>query len=495
MKSSERSAPALAVVGCVNMGKSSIVATLVEDDTILVAPEAGSTTDCAAYDLKLGKNIAFSLIDTPGFQNARRALAWVEQWLKDNQSPNVTATQAIRAFFKMASNNPSFSHEARLLQPILNEDSGVLYVVDGTQPYLQRYEAEMRLLAMTGAPRMGVINLRGTHSPYAGEWDEALRPWFKVVRFDAHGADAEARLRLFASFRGVDDAWGQVVDQAIEQLREERSHRHDLAAATIAHLIVDILSFDEEASLETNRERQVKRLSERLFDRLRKREREARQEIEVLYRHHRLQRSETSLAIIETDLLDKDQWRLMGLSASQLASAGAAAGALAGGVLDASVGGASFLAGTVIGAAVGGVGAIWGAQSLARVRVLGAPLGGRTLRVETPAGVQFPFVLLNRAILHWRLVSGRAHARRDALSIEAGNTETSIVKQLSTQARKELTYYFTQIRKRRGRMEDGERRAMIRAIRALAPDTHPQAAISEVNDEPEMHPNGVRQRA
>ena len=47
-------APALAVVGCVNMGKSSIVATLVEDDAILIAPEAGSTIDCAAYDLRLG---------------------------------------------------------------------------------------------------------------------------------------------------------------------------------------------------------------------------------------------------------------------------------------------------------------------------------------------------------------------------------------------------------------------------------------------------------
>ena len=464
--------PALAVVGCVNMGKSSIVATLVEDDAILVAPEAGSTTRCAAYDLALGNNVAFTLIDTPGFQNARRALAWIENWLKENDSPSVTPPQAVRAFYKAVLDNPSFTHETRLLHPILEENAGVLYVVDGTQPYLQRYEAEMRILAMTGAPRMGVINLRVDSSLYANEWDEALRPWFKVVRFDAHGADAEARLSLFASFRGVDDAWVPVVDRAIARLREERSNRHDLAAAAIAHLIVDILSFEEQAPLQIDREKQVHNLSEKLYERFRQREREARQEIEALYRHHRLQRSEGALALIEADLLDKDQWRLMGLSAAQLASAGAAAGALAGGVLDASVGGTSFLTGTILGAAVGSVSALWGAQSLAKVRVLGAPLGGRTLKVEAPTGVQFPFVLLDRALLHWRLVAGRAHARRDALDIAQDGTEAGIVQQLTSAERRSLVRLFGQIRRHQAGVDDGDRRTLIRSIRQLAPDLH-----------------------
>lgn len=469
MKSPPTSVPSLAVVGCVNMGKSSIVATLVEDDAILVAPEAGSTIECAAYDLILGDKRAFSLIDTPGFQNARRALAWVNDWLRENQSATATATQAIQAFYQMARENPSYSHEARLFKPVLDDQTGILYVVDGTQPYLQRYEAEMRLLAMTGAPRMAVINLRGDTASYADKWNEALRPWFKVVQFDAHRADAEARLRLFGSFRGVDDAWGPVVDEAIHRLREERAYRHDLAATTIAHLIIDALSFEEEAPLESNRDRQTKRLSERLFNRLREREQEARQEIEVLYRHHHLKRSENILAVLNTDLLDRDQWRLMGLSASQLASAGAVAGALTGGVIDASVGGASFLAGTVIGAAVGSVGAVWGAQSLAKVRVLGAPLGGRTLRVEPPAGVQFPFVLLNRALLHWHLVAGRAHARRDALSITKPEEQGGIVRHLPPQKRGQIAKRFTVIRKKQGQIDDSERTRLIEAIRALAP--------------------------
>jgi hypothetical protein len=463
-------APALAVVGCVNMGKSSIVATLVEDDAILVAPEAGSTTECAAYDLRLGEDAVFTLIDTPGFQNARRALAWIEDWLQAHQQERATPTAAVRAFHAEMKKNPAFAHEVKLLGPILHEGAGVLYVVDGTQPYLPRYEAEMRILAMTGAPRMGVINLHAESSPHVEEWEEALRPWFKVVRFDAHGSDPEARLRLFASFRGVDDAWAPVVDEALARLRKEREARHDLAAAAIAHLLIDALGMKEEAPVETNRDAQVKALADKLFERLREREARERREVEALYRHHHLHRSEDALALLDKDLLDTEQWRLMGLSARQLAGAGAAAGAVAGGVLDASVGGASFFAGTLVGAAVGGLGAVWSAQGLAKVRVLGSPLGGRRLQVEAPTTPQFPFVLLDRALLHWRMVAGRAHARRDALDVRPAEEASGVVADLPASARKSLTQKLAHVRKREGDIVDVDRRELIREIRALAPD-------------------------
>lgn len=470
--------PSLAVVGCVNMGKSSIVATLVEDDAILIAPEAGSTTQCAAYDLTLGKNAIFTLIDTPGFQNARRALAWIERWLKEHEAERATPTRAVKAFLLEMRNNPSFVHEVRLLEPILEQGAGILYVVDGTQEYLPRYEAEMRVLALTGAPRMGVINLHGDRSPHADEWEEALRPWFKVVRFDAHGADANARLRLFASFRGVDDAWAPIVDDALDKLKSERSGRHDLAAAAIAHLMIEALSMEEEADLAIDRDRQVHDLSERLFDRLRKREQDCRREVESLFRHTNLQKAEASLAMLDSDLLDVDQWKLMGLTTTQLAGAGAAAGAIAGGVIDAGVGGASFLTGTVIGTVVGGMGAVWGGNKLARVRVLGAPLGGRKLRVEAPPNPQFAFVLLERALIHWRVVAGRAHARRDALVLEPSQHQDRLVANLPPSTRRDLAKAFERIRKRRGALDETRRRELIRLIRNLAPDDDRQLPAS-----------------
>jgi hypothetical protein len=473
------SAPALAVVGCVNMGKSSIVASLVEDDAILIESEPGSTTRCASYDLRLGEHAVFTLIDTPGFQNARRALAWIEQHLRSNDE--VSAPAAVRAFHREHRDRPAFSHEIQLLTPILENGAGILYVVNGTQPYLSRYEAEMRILAMTGAPRMAVINLHGEDSVHADAWEEALRPWFKVTRFDAHRAGSEARLGLFASLRGVDDSWAPVVDEALRRLAAEREARHDLAAASIAHLLIDALTMEERAPLETDRDAQTRRLSERLFDRLRERERKSRLEVETLYRHHRLERHEKALALVGTDLFNQDQWRILGLSSTQLASAGAAAGALAGGVLDASVGGASFLAGTLIGAAVGGAGAVWGGHGLAQVKVLGNRLGGKELRVTAPSGPRFPFVLLDRALVHWRLVAGRSHARRDALEVEPVQIEEGVVASAPKEVQNDLSKRFASLRKTGGVRDESERQALIRTLRRLGPrdgrSPSPQSAL------------------
>lgn len=436
-------APALAVVGCVNMGKSSIVANLVEDDAILIRPEPGSTVRCAAYDLRLGDDAVFTLVDTPGFQNARRALVWIDEYMS-REGDRVTPTKAVRAFHAAHENDPAFAHEVELLRPILNDGAGILYVVNGTQPYLARYEAEMRILAMTGAPRMAVINLHGSRSSYAEEWEEALRPWFKVTRFDAMAGGA--RLELFASFKGVDDAWAPIVDAAMAQLREADETRRNLAAAAIAQLMVDALTMEERAPLRPDRDVQTEKMSNKLFDRLRAREKQARSEVEALYRHHRLSRQESALALKEADLFNRDQWRLLGLSTTQLASAGAAAGALAGGVIDAGVGGASFLAGTLIGAAVGGLGAVWGGRSLAQVQVLGSPLGGKILSVGAPTGPEFPFVLLDRALLHWHAVAGRSHARRDPLALEGGDPERGLVAQAPREMRTELSRAFKAIR-------------------------------------------------
>ena len=69
--------PRFAVVGRVNKGKSSIVATLAEDDAILIDPRPGTTRDVQEYPVRVDGRTLFSLLDTPGFEDAPRALAWL----------------------------------------------------------------------------------------------------------------------------------------------------------------------------------------------------------------------------------------------------------------------------------------------------------------------------------------------------------------------------------------------------------------------------------
>ena len=71
------SVPCFAVVGKVNMGKSAVLATLLEEDDdriIRISPEPGETTRCQRLSLVLDGVERLRFIDTPGFQQPIEAL-------------------------------------------------------------------------------------------------------------------------------------------------------------------------------------------------------------------------------------------------------------------------------------------------------------------------------------------------------------------------------------------------------------------------------------
>ena len=61
--------PVLAIMGHPNAGKSSVVATLTENDRIDIDKRAGTTTVSDAYPVIIDGRIILEFIDTPGFQN------------------------------------------------------------------------------------------------------------------------------------------------------------------------------------------------------------------------------------------------------------------------------------------------------------------------------------------------------------------------------------------------------------------------------------------
>ena len=64
--------PRFAVVGHPNKGKSSVVATLAQNDSIAIAMEPGTTRDSHRYPMKVDDVTLYELIDTPGFQRPAR---------------------------------------------------------------------------------------------------------------------------------------------------------------------------------------------------------------------------------------------------------------------------------------------------------------------------------------------------------------------------------------------------------------------------------------
>ena len=70
--------PHFAVVGHPNKGKSSIVSTLSHDDSVSIGRQPGTTTRCRSYPLRVDGEVLYTLVDTPGFQRARTAWAWLK---------------------------------------------------------------------------------------------------------------------------------------------------------------------------------------------------------------------------------------------------------------------------------------------------------------------------------------------------------------------------------------------------------------------------------
>ncbi len=433
--------PTFAVVGHPNKGKSSIVATLAEDERILIGPTPGTTRSAHRHTFSIDDQPQYVLVDTPGFQRPRAVL----DWLEERAGSASERPQLVARFVEEHADDPRFHDECELLRPII-EGAGILYVVDGSKPYGPEYELEMQVLRWTGRPRMALINLIG-NGDYVDAWRQALDQYFSIVHvFNAVQADFSRRLALLRAFAELDEAWRGPLESAVEALTAERRRRLKRSAAEIADCLLTCLTLTERSALgEGNAQQQMEEtLTRRLQDRIRRREQEARDRVQSLYRHQGLAREESASDLLATDIFTREGWELFGLSRTQLLVSGALSGAVAGGGVDVLLGGASLLLGAGIGALVGGAGAWFGSDELAKVKVLGQRLGGNVLQVGPVKAPNFPWVLLGRAVAHHGLVAEQNHARREAISLALSETQ-NFMGTLPDRLRRELADSFRKL--------------------------------------------------
>src|SRR5690625_1289647 len=200
--------PRFAVVGHPNKGKSSIVATLAQNDSIAIAMEPGTTRDSDVYPLRVDGETLYELIDTPGFQRPRQALAWM---LEHSHGASDRA-DTVRAFVVQHRGDARFHDECELLQPIV-DGAGILYVVDGSVPYSSENEAEMEILRWTGRPSLALINHIG-EGDCSASWEAALGQYFRIVRhFDAVRAPFEDHLGLLRGFGELASGWREPLER------------------------------------------------------------------------------------------------------------------------------------------------------------------------------------------------------------------------------------------------------------------------------------------
>ncbi|HET7267588.1 MAG TPA: GTPase/DUF3482 domain-containing protein [Oleiagrimonas sp.] len=407
--------PRFAVVGHPNKGKSSIVATLAQNDGIAIALEPGTTRDSDVYPLRVDGDTLYELIDTPGFQRPRQALGW----MREHSRSASDRPDTVRAFVIQHRGDARFHDECELLQPII-DGAGILYVVDGSVPYSSENEAEMDILRWTGRPSLALINHIGDHDCSAS-WEAALGQYFRIVRhFDAVRAPFEEHLGLLRGFGELASGWREPLERAVHHLREQRKRRDTQAVTLIAAALGDMLRHTETRTLREGADRgeAESTLRQRWRDWERQREKQLRQDIEKLYRHRRLERQERDLAWdADDDLFSERTRHAWGVSRAYLAAAGFGAGALGGAGIDALAVGHTLGAGTVIGGVLGAAGSIYYGGRLDRLKLGPLSSGGQQARFGPVRDPQFGYVVLGRALEHAWCVARRNHAGRDPLAL------------------------------------------------------------------------------
>ena len=244
MNETAQQQPRFAVVGHPNKGKSSVVATLAQNDSIAIAMEPGTTRDSHRYPMKVDDTTLYELIDTPGFQRPRKVLAWLQgHSLSASDRPETVA-----AFVTQHGDDPRYHDECELLRPIV-EGAGIIYVVDGSVPYNREHEAEMNILRWTGRPSLALINQIGSDD-HSADWEAALGQYFQIVRrFDAVRAPFEKHLDLLRSFGQLAPDWREPLDAALEYLQALKFGRDSQALEHIADALIDMLGHQESARL------------------------------------------------------------------------------------------------------------------------------------------------------------------------------------------------------------------------------------------------------
>lgn len=412
--------PEFAIIGHPNEGKSSVLSTLAEDDTVRVSPIPGETIISQPFPVRIDGEEIIRFIDTPGFQNPHEILRWLQSYTGPDE-------QLLHAFLQAHKDKPDFHDDCELLRPIA-EGAGVIFVADASRPVRQVDRVEMEILRLSGAQRMAVINCKDEEAGYLPRWQSEFRKYFNAVRlFNSCQANYRQRIELLESLRAIDQELGPVLRRVINAFQEDWEMRNIWAAAALTDMLKDILSYRRSVPCEKEDEQKQREVLTSDFQHyVIDREQQARQSIRKLFKHNIFNLNLPPQSILAEDLFSKQTWEFLGLNNQQLILAGAMGGAAVGLGIDAVTLGSSFGLFATIGGLIGaGTTALKGKELLGGVRLLGMNMAHNRLQVGPVNNIQLLYILLDRALLFYHHVINWAHGRRDYERIQ----ETAVSEQ------------------------------------------------------------------
>ncbi|WP_043775523.1 GTPase/DUF3482 domain-containing protein [Desulfomicrobium escambiense] len=435
--------PVFAVIGHPNEGKSSVVATLVENDAIRVSPRPGETVEAKAYPVSIDGREVIAFVDTPGFQNPVQTLGWLRKY-------SGSESELLPAFLAEFADDPGMAHECELLTPVI-AGAGIIYVLDASRPMRQVDKAEMEIMRLTGRPRMAILNCKTGEEEFLEEWKAELRRHFNMVRvFNALRATFAERLRLLESLRALEQDWEGALGRVVDAFARDWKRRNAECASLAVDFLRRVLTMSESAPLAEDEDRADKEavLARRLEERIRAEEGRLHDQVCLQFRHDRRSFALPEQSVLREDLFSTTTWTVFGLSRTRLVAAAVAAGGAAGAALDLATLGHSLGIFAGVGGAAAGLAALFKGEGLVRGRLMGLGIGRRRVQVGPLGAVQWVYILLDRLLMHYWYVIHWSHAVRDKdfLPVPADGGKQGLTGTWDREARALCAEFFKAVR-------------------------------------------------
>jgi len=311
--------PTFAIVGQPNEGKTSIIATLAEDDRAPISPRPGTTRRLVRYPIRVDDEEIMVLFDTPGFENPGACLEWLQTY-KGDENP-------AKAFVSVHGHKERYPEECEILQP-LAQSAAVIYVVDGDRKPRELDRQEAEILRLCGVARIGVINSKRGHGKHVPEWTKLMLKDFNIRReFNACTTVFADRIDLFQAAGSIVSDWTDSMGKTINALKSNWEERLEKSADFILDGIEDIIKFraTEHFESDSDKEAAMDKTKKEVEEKVRATEKTFRVKIRKIFRHHD---DHWDLPPkLEDDIFSGEVWKLFGLSKTNLVIGATLAGA------------------------------------------------------------------------------------------------------------------------------------------------------------------------
>lgn len=435
--------PEFAILGHPNEGKSSVLSTLSEDDSVKISPIPGETVQCRTFPVLIDGREVIRFTDTPGFQNPSKVLHLLQQKQEIGGS-------LLESFYTQHQNDPQLQHDCELLKPLIR-GAGIIYVADGSRPLRNVDLAEMEILRLTGKPRMAILNCKDREAGHIDDWKTEFRKNFNSSRvFNAHSATYHERIKLLEALKSIDQDWHEALDFVVSAFKRDWLGRNQRTTELICQMLTSCVNLKLEKSLsrKSSIEPEKEKLYLRYTEKIKKLERSHHAQIRKLFKHNIFDYTLPAQSIYHQDLFSEQTWQVLGLTRKQLALVGGIGGAALAATVDIAAGGASLGFFTTMGGALGALGAVYGGKKVvSKIDVLGISPEKYILQVGPNENTQFPFILFDRVLLYYSHIINWTHGRRDYKEELPVSDGEGFSGKLPVQSLKIVSHYFRLLQK------------------------------------------------